>query len=163
MKAILAALAFSVLFILLTAVTFTVAARGETLKTAARIPLDAQGQQSGQFSAPDLTVNYKYDRTGSDMKLAGTVQFAMLIQANYAVVQTFRLGLALADAQGNVVGQQELASAFDNNVGDTVSFSGTVALPAQTASMAFTYTGEAYAADPGDPDPTSFWFYPFNN
>jgi hypothetical protein len=163
MKTIRAGLSFSVLLILLAVAVFTVAARGETLKADARIALDAQGQHSGKFSAPDLTVNYTYARTGTDMNLSGTVRFDMPIRANYAVVQTFRLDLALADAQGNVIGQQGLASASDNDVGDPVSFSATVAVPEQTASMAFTYTGEAFAADPGDPDPTNFWFYPFDN
>ncbi|MGC9965883.1 MAG: hypothetical protein ABSE08_10795 [Syntrophobacteraceae bacterium] len=163
MRAIRADFGFSALLILLTAVAFTVTARGETLNTADRISLDSQGQHSGQFSAPDLTVNYTYARTGGDMTLAGSVQFGMPIQANYAVVQTFRLGLALADAQGNVIGQQGLTSAFDSDVGDALSFSTTVAVPPQTAFMAFTYTGEAYAADPGDPDPTNFWFYPISD
>jgi hypothetical protein len=163
MKPIRADFLFAALWILPAAVVFSVFAWGQTLNTAARIELDAQGQKTGQFTAPDLTVNYTYARTGNDMKLAGTVHFATPIQANYAVVQTFRLGLALADARGNVVGQQELISISENRVDDVVRFSGTVSIPPQTASMAFTYTGDAYAADPGDPDPTSFWFYPFNN
>jgi hypothetical protein len=78
-------------------------------------------------------------------------------------VQTFQLGLALADAQGNVLGQQGLATAYDKNVGDTINFSASVAVSAQTASMAFTYTGQAYAEGSGGPDPTNFYFYPFNN
>jgi hypothetical protein len=154
---------FSVLLILLVTGVFAVAAQGETLNPADQIVLSAQGQQSGQFKAPDLTVSYTYVRTGSDMKLSGTVQFGMTIQANYAVVQTFQLGLALADAQGNVLGQQGLTSAYDNNVGDTINFSASVAVPPQTVSMAFTYTGQAYAAGTGDPDVTNFWFSPFNN
>lgn len=163
MKVIRAGCSLWVLLILLTAGAFKVDGQGQTLNPAHQIVLNAQGQQSGQFNAPDLTVNYTYVRSGGDMRLTGNVQFGMTIQANYAVVQTFQLGLALADAQGNVLGQQGLATAYDKNVGDTIKFSTSVAVPAQTASMAFTYTGQAYAEGSGGPDPTNFYFYPFNN
>ncbi len=163
MKVIRAGCSLSVLLILLIAGAFEAGGQGQTLNPAHQIVLNAQGQQSGRFNAPDLTVNYTYVRSGSDMKLTGNIQFGMTIQANYAVVQTFQLGLALADAQGNVLGQQGLTTAYDNNVGDTINFSTSVAVPPQTASMAFTYTGQAYAEGTGGPDPTNFYFYPFTN
>ena len=137
--------------------------QGQTLNPANQIVLNAQGQQSGQFNAPDLTVNYTYVRSGSDMQLNGTIQFGMTIQANYAGVQTFQLGLALADGQGKVLGQQQITSAFDNNVGDTIKFNTPVVVPPQTAFMAFTYSGQAYAAGSGGPDPTNIRFSPFAN
>ncbi len=162
MKIIRAGFSFSVLLILLMAGAFNAGGQGQTLNPANQIVLNAQGQQSGQFTAPDLTVNYTYVRSGGNMQLTGNVQFGMTIQANYAVVQTFQLGLALADAQGNVLGQQGLATSYDHNVGDTINFSTSVTVPPQTASMAFTYTGQAYA-EGGNPDPTNFYFYPFSN
>ena len=163
MKLIRASFGFSVLLILIVAGAFTVDGQGQTLNPANQIALNAQGQQSGQFNAPDLTVNYTYVRTGGNMQLTGNVQFGMTIQANYAAVQTFKLGLALADAQGNVLGQQQITSVFDNNVGDTIKFNTPVAVPPQTAFMAFTYTGQAYAGGPGNSDVTNFWFSPFAN
>ena len=164
MKAIIAGFSFWVLLILLMAGAFKVDGQGQTLNPANQIVLNAQGQQSGQFNAPDLTVNYTYVRSGSDMQINGSIQFGMAIQANYAVVQTFQLGLALADAQGNVLGQQGLATAYANNVGDTINFSTSVVVPPQAASMAFTYTGQAYASgSSGGPDPTNFSFYPFTD
>jgi len=163
MKLIRVSFGFSVLLILIVAGAFTVDGQGQTLNPANQIALNAQGQQSGQFNAPDLTVNYTYVRTGGNMELTGNVQFGMTIQANYAAVQTFKLGLALADAQGNVLGQPGLTTAFDTNVGDTINFSISVAVPPQASFMAFTYTGQAYAAGPGNSDVTNFWFSPFAN
>jgi hypothetical protein len=163
MKVIKAGWGISVLLILLLAVAFAVEGQGKALNPASQIVLNAQGQQSGQFNAPDLTVNYTYTRTGGNMQLTGNVQFGMTIQANYAVVQTFQLSVALADAQGNVLGEQGITTASDNNVGDTINFSTSVTVPAQTASMAFSYTGQAYAAGRGGSDPTNFWFSPFTN
>ena len=157
-----AAFSFSVLLILLMAGTFSVQGHGQTLNPAYQIALNPQGDQ-GQFRGPDLSVNYAYVLTGGDMQLTGNIQFGMTIQANYADVQTFQLGLALADAQGNVLGQQQITSAFDNNVGDTMKFNTSVVVPPQTAFMAFTYSGQAYAAGSGGPDPTNFWFSPFAN
>lgn len=148
--------------ILLAVSAFNVFSQGKTLNPANQIVLSSQGQQSGQFSAPDLTVNYTYVLTGGNIQLTGTVQFGMTIQANYSTVQTFQLGLALADAQGNVLGQQGLTTSSGNNVGDPINFSKTVPVPAQASSMAFTYTGQAYSSGRGGPDPTNFFFYPFN-
>ncbi len=154
---------FSVLLIVLMAGAFKVDGQGQTLNPANQIVLNAQGQQSGQFNGPDLTVNYTYVCSGSDMQINGSIQFGMAIQANYAVVQTFQLGLALADAQGNVLEQRGLTTSYDHNVGDTINFCTSVAVPAQTASMAFTYTGQVYAEGSGGPDPTNIYFYPFTN
>lgn len=157
-----AGFSFSVLLVLLMAGAFNVYGQGQTLNPSAQIALNRQGDQ-GQFNGPDLSVNYAYVRTGGNMQLTGNVQFGMTIQANYAAVQTFQLGLALADAQGNVLGQQQITGAFDNNVGDTIKFNTPVAVPPQAAFMAFSYSGQAYAAGPGGPDPTNFWFSPFAN
>jgi len=153
----------SVLLIVVMTCAFAVVARGETLKPADEIALSDQGQHSGQFTAPDLSINYTYDRNGGNIQLNGTIQFRTNIQANFTAVQTFQLGLALADARGNVLEQQGLTTAYDSDVGDAINFSKTVTVPPGVASMAFTYTGQAYEAGSGGPDPTNFWFYPFNN
>jgi hypothetical protein len=153
----------SALLILLMTCAFSVVARGETLKPADGIALSDQGQQSGQFTAPDLSVSYTYTRDGGNLQLNGTIQFRTDIQANYTAVQTFQLGLALADAQGNVLEQQGLTTAYDSDVGDTINFSKTVTVPPGVASMAFTYTGQAFEAGSGGPDATNFWFYPIDN
>ncbi|MFZ2446104.1 MAG: hypothetical protein WAW37_07100 [Syntrophobacteraceae bacterium] len=161
MKVIKLGFSFSVLLILLVAVAFTVDGQGKTVNPANEIALSAQGQQSGQFNAPDLTVSYTYNRTGGAMQLSGNVQFGMSIQANYAVVQTFHLGVTLVDAQGNVLGEQGITSAFGANVGDTIDFSTSVVVPSQVAAMVFTYSGQAYSIGRGGSNPTNFWFNPF--
>jgi hypothetical protein len=135
------------------------AASGSRLDTSAATPvvLGRQGPQTGQFQANELTVNYKYVFSGNSMQLSGIVQFATPIVANYSVVRTFELGLALADAQGNVLGQQSLTTAYDTDVNDSVKFTGTILVPSQAASMVFTYSGQAYG--PGS-TPTNFWLDP---
>jgi hypothetical protein len=80
----------------------------------------------------------------------------------FAVVQTFQLSLVPADAQGNVLRQQAIASSYGSNVDDTINFDTMVDVPPQTASMAFTYTGRAYSSGRGNSDPTNFRFYPFD-
>ena len=157
-----AGFSFSVLLILLVAGAFNVYGQGQTLNPASQIALNAQGDQ-GQFNGPDLSVNYAYVINGGNMLLTGNVQFGMTIQANYAGVQTFQLGLALADGQGNVLGQQQITSAFYNNLSDTIKFNTSVAVPPQAAFMAFSYSGQASAAGSGGPDPTNIRFSPFAN
>ncbi len=140
MKVIGAGLSFSVLLIVLVAGAFKGGGQCKTLNPADQIALNGQGRQSGQFNGPDLSVNYTYFCTGSDMQLTGDVQFGMLIQANHAVVQTFLPGQARADGQGDVLGEQQHTSVFDDNVGDTIKFGGSVVVPPQTAPVVFYYT-----------------------
>jgi len=132
--------------------------KGQTIVPSAQIQLVKVGEQSGRFSDGYVTVNYKSTATGGNLQMSGVVRFGSALVGNFQIVQTFDLGLLLADAKGKVLMQQGLTTAVENNVSDPVSFNTTVFLPPQAAFMAFSYNGQAYGG--GGESPTSFWADP---
>jgi hypothetical protein len=131
---------------------------GQTIKPSARIELVKTGTQSGQFSDGYVRVNYQYTAAGGNLQISGVVGFGTALIANFRIVQTFDLGLLLADAQGRVLMHQGLTTAMENNVSGSVNFNTTVVLPPQATLMAFTYNGMAVGG--GGESPTSFWADP---
>lgn len=132
--------------------------KGQHIQQPAQIALVKAGQQSGKFSDGYVTVKYRYTATDGSLQLAGTVVFESAIAENFDMVQTFDLGLLLADTQGKVLMQQGLTTAVENYASDPVDFNTTVFLPPQAVLMAFTYNGQAYGG--GGQSPTTFWADP---
>jgi hypothetical protein len=131
--------------------------KGQHIQKPAQIALVKTGQQSGKFSDGYVTVKYKYTAAGGNLQISGIASFESAISGNFAIVQTFDLGLLLADDQAKILLQQGLTTAVENSVSDPVNFTNTVFLPPQAAFMAFTYNGQAY----GDGlSPTTFWADP---
>jgi hypothetical protein len=151
-------LAVFVIGVFLTGCQGMLGGKAQTIQKAVQIKVVKTGPQSGKFSDGYVTVNYDYTAANNDLEITGVVQFGSAITGNFVVVQTFDLGLLLADAQGKVLMQQGLATAVESNVSSPVNFNTTVFLPAQAVYMAFTYNGQAYGA--GRESPTTFWADP---
>ncbi len=132
--------------------------KGQTIVPSAQIQLVKAGEQSGRFSDGYVTVTYRCTATEGNLQMSGVVRFGSALVGNFQIVQTFDLGLLLADGQGKVLLQQSLTTAVENNVSDPVNFDTTVFLPPQAGFMAFTYNGMAYGG--GGESPTSFWADP---
>ena len=137
---------------------FSTSYKGQSIQPSAQIKLVKAGQQAGQFSDGYVTVNYRYTAADGNLQMSGVVQFGSAISGNFLVVQTFDLGLLLADTRGKILMQQGLATAVETDVSSSVNFNTTIILPPQTATMAFTYNGQAYGS--GGESPTSFWADP---
>ncbi len=133
--------------------------QGRKLGSGNQIALGHDVEKAGRYQSNDVVIDYKYVRSGDNMQLSGVLQFATAIQANFVIVRTFQLGLVLADAQGNILGRQGLATSYNDNVGDSISFSSSILVPPQATAMAFSYTGQAYNSG-RDSNPTNFWLDP---
>jgi hypothetical protein len=103
-------------------------------------------------------VDYKYKSDGGSLQMSGRVKFGSAISGNFQIVETFDLGLLLADAQGKILLQQGLTTAVANDVSQAVDLNTTIVLPPRATFMAFTYNGQAYGG--GGESPTSFWADP---
>jgi hypothetical protein len=134
--------------------------RGQRVKNGKEILLSESGQQTGQYRTDDLTIAYRYTRTGNQLQISGTLRFNDPIQIMFSTVNAFSLALILADAQGIVLAQQPLTTANGENPREPVSFSKTVVIPSQTVSFAFSYTGVALGAG-SDKSRSNFWDVPF--
>ena len=133
--------------------------QGKSIEYTDRLALKTGGEQSGQYKADEITVDYRYVRTGDDLKMSGTIRFNYSMQGNFSTVSTFSLALVLADAQGTILAQQGLATAYDHKSSEPVNFSTTMIIPRQTEMMAFSYTGAASGAGTSG-SPSSFWHNP---
>jgi hypothetical protein len=133
--------------------------QGQNLEYADRITVQSGGPRTGHYSSPDLTLDYEYVRNGDSLKISGTIRFSTSMQGNFLTINTFNLALVLADAQGTVLAQEGLATAYSQNVADRVTFSKTSVIPASTASMAFWYSGSV-AGSGSAGSPTPFWHDP---
>jgi hypothetical protein len=137
---------------------FSTSYKGQSIVSSARIQLVKAGQQSGQFSDGYVTLDYKYNTDGGNLQISGKIKFGSAISGNFQIVETFDLGILLADAQGKILLQQGLATAVGNDVSQAVNFNTVVVLPPRATFMAFTYNGQAYGG--GGESPTSFWADP---
>jgi hypothetical protein len=131
--------------------------KGKSIDPVYRIVITKGGQQSGQFSSEDLTLNYTYTRTGNTLELSGVVQFSDVINGNYNAINRFDLGLILADAQGIILEQHGLTTGEANRPSAPINFREILALPPQCETMAFTYNAQVSGVTTG---PVALFHYP---
>jgi hypothetical protein len=128
------------------------------------ILLSQTPDQSGSWQTRDLVLDYKYDRDQSQFYISGAIRFIGPIRNEFEIVDYFHLDAIPVDAQGTVLDMMALTTAGEvNTVYDgPVTFDKILALPTNTAGMAFGYTGRAsgsgsyFEGGTGD-----FWEYPY--
>ena len=130
-----------------------------------RVTLLSGGKETGRWEGMYVSVRYDYARDGDKLRLKGKVKYADKIIYNYSMIHYFHIDVLFLDPQGKVLESQPIAStAFDSlapmGPDPSVSFKRDVILPANTASMAFSYRGEAIASDEDSGGPRYFWEYP---
>ena len=114
----------------------------------------AEPRYSGQWKAPDLTVEYKYSRDQGQINLSGKVRFAYFWMG-YTQSQDFRLSAIFLDENGKVLAWDGLVT--NRGSFDSIPFHATLKLPSNAVSMAWSYQGVGVGGGNG---PTSFWSYP---
>jgi hypothetical protein len=129
----------------------------QTLQKSSLKQLDRSGQSTGNFQDGYVKVSYRYTPGEDGLRISGSVWFGDAIVMNYLFVGTFHMDILLADAQGQVVSQQSLATALNMNVADSIEFMTTVSLPPQANYMAFSYTGRVHGLGES---PMAIWYYP---
>jgi hypothetical protein len=134
--------------------------KGHTVPESNWVAIPRDGEYSGTWDNEDLSLKYRFFRNQNQIKISGSIQFADRITKTYLVIQYFHLDAIPVDAQGKVLDMIGLTSAgsvntiFDNSL----EFTGTLTLPPDTQSIAFSYRGRtAGTKDGGFMD---FWEYP---
>lgn len=149
--------------ILLGCQSLSVAPIGHTVPQSKWILLSQAGNQSGIWQTEDLILNYEYDRDHSQFYISGVIRFPGPIRNQFEIVQYFHLDAIPVDAQGRVLDMIGLMSASEMNMlyDGPIDFNKILALPPNTAAMAFSYRGRATGGgsyfDGGYAD---FWEYP---
>lgn len=134
--------------------------RGDKIQAGYQIPIKS-GEHTGAYRTNDVSVNYRYLKSGDDLNMSGTVRFVGGIPMNFNYVDYFHLGMLLGNSEGAILSNHGLTSASWVNLtgpSDQVHFSRNLVLPPKTTVMAFTYTGQA--SEGGAGGNTQFWQYP---
>jgi hypothetical protein len=134
--------------------------KGHTVPERSWIALPQAGEYSGTWTNEDLTLDYKFVRNQSQLRISGSIQFADRITKNFLIIQYFHLDAIPVDAQGKVLDMIGLTSAASvNTIFDhSLEFNSILTLPSNTETIAFSYRGRAYGTEHGDI--MDFWEYP---
>jgi hypothetical protein len=133
--------------------------QGKKISTAKSIPLNESGEKTGQYRTEDLTIDYRYTLAGGKFEISGILQFTNSMQLMMAAINAFSLTLVVGDRQGTVLEQQGLTTANNHQPTEPLSFTKTLTIPPNAASMAFSYTGMALGSG-SEKGRASFWDVP---
>lgn len=127
----------------------------------ARIMLVEGETVSGRWETPDLLMQYQYRKNQSQLSLSGRIDFAGRIENNFPVIQYFHVDAIFLNDEGRVLEMKGLTSNPPSYSGDSVTFNNLITIPPGTASMAFSYRGEARSSGVEDDGGSMyFWEYP---
>jgi hypothetical protein len=134
--------------------------RGTALNPNKTVSLKkADTPQRGAYSTEDLTLDYQYTRSDADIRFSGSLILSQRLSGGYQSFGYFFFYVYFADAAGNALGRQTLASAGLMEEIDKIAIEKKFPLPAGTEAVAFGYSGSA--KDPGDRSAdVEFWDTP---
>ena len=135
--------------------------KGAKVRSAYRIAL-TDGTQSARYQSPDLTIDYQVWRNGDELQLSGVAEYTPKIKNSYTLIPYFHLSVFLTDPYGNVLEDKGIITPGSDDPDKKMRFRENILLPPGTASMAFSYSGEARSGG-GRQDGggvTTFWGVP---
>ena len=121
-----------------------------------RIPLSATADST--WDSDYVSLKYRFVQQGNGLEIEGVASLKPALTANFNLMTSLHMDVIFADAQGKVLGMQGLATGSDF---DPLRFKVKVAMPVNTACLAFSYRGEVVdsSADGGG-GPYYFWKWP---
>lgn len=127
-----------------------------------RIPLPGNSQQQAVWTTRDVKVDYRFSRSGNQLKISGIIRLDDSIRYNASRLEDFHIGLVFVDGQGRVRQMRGLATTGFPGIDEPMNFNASFAVPPDTSSMAFYYQGEASDSGNGSGSRFSFWQYPIH-
>lgn len=127
-----------------------------------RIPLPGDSPQNAVWETRDLRVDYRFSRSGNQLRISGTLKLADSVRYNASRLVDFYMGLIFVGGQGRVLQMRGLATSGYPGLDEPMHFNASLAIPADAASMAFTYRGEAAESGEESGSVFSFWEYPIH-
>ncbi len=137
--------------------------KGQKVRDRYRIALPDGTSRSDLYQAPDLTIDYHAVRNGDELQLSGVARYTPQISNAYTLIPNFHLSVFLIDQYGNILQDRGIITPGSEDPERRMRFSEKIKLPPGTASMAFSYTGEARSSgsrQDGGGGFVSFWFVP---
>lgn len=138
--------------------------KGAMVRDGYLIALTDGTQRSASYQSPDLTIEYRWVRSGNELQISGLAKFTPRIRNGFTMIPYFHLSVFFTDAQGNILEDRWIATPGSDDPNSQMRFSEKLLLPPGTANMAFSYSGQA--RDSGDAGKdngggeTPFWQVP---
>ncbi|MFC1859113.1 hypothetical protein ACFL9U_13980 [Thermodesulfobacteriota bacterium] len=119
--------------------------QGVTAKPENRIALRENGPHEGVWKTRDLSISYEHSMVGSELEIAGVVEFAQYLRTGYNTLRKFSLAVNYLDPDGIVLDTRPILTQAQRPwiLLKAVSFKTRFDLPAETAAIAFSYRGQA--------------------
>ena len=130
-------------FLLAGCQTMPVSYSGGMVPTSKQVPLVESGARSGQYNTEDLRIDYEYSRSGNKLSISGSIYFEDRIIYSFLRIEQFHADLIFVDAGGRALEAQGLTTSSFSKADSGLTFSRDVAIPANAASLSFSYSGTA--------------------
>ena len=117
--------------------------KGAIVRDGYLIPLTDGTQRGGIYQSPDLTIEYQWARSGSELRLSGLALFTPRIRNSFNLIPYFYLSLFFTDAQGKILEDRRMGTPGSGDPSNPLRLSEKLLLPPGTANMAFSYSGQA--------------------
>ena len=117
--------------------------KGAIVREGYLIALTDGTQRSGFYQSSDLTIEYRWVRSGNELLLSGLVKFTPRIRNGFNLISYFNLSLFFTDAQGKILEDRRIGAPGSGDPNDPMHLSEKLLLPPGTANMAFSYSGQA--------------------
>jgi hypothetical protein len=137
--------------------------KGQKVRPASRVAVADGASLSETYRAPDLVIDYHASRNGDELQLSGVADYTAQIRNAYVLIPYFHLSVFLTDQYGNILEDRGITTPGSDDPNNRMRFSEKIKLPPGTASMAFSYSGEARSSgsrDEGGGGVSSFWSIP---
>ena len=117
--------------------------KGAVVRDGYLIALTDGTQRSASYQSPDLTIEYRWVRSGNELQLTGLAKFTPRIRNGFTMIPYFDLSVFFTDAQGNILEDRRIATPGSGDPDSQMRISEKLLLPPGTANMAFSYDGLA--------------------
>lgn len=135
--------AMGALFFVVSCVHSATTYEGKMVDAANRIKIAKEGQQKSVWKTEDLTLDYEYSRESDSLALSGIVTFNQHLVNNFSALIDFISRVHFTDAEGRIIGGEQLVTAGYRQDIEKISFQKEFTLPQGTDAMVFSYQGSA--------------------
>jgi hypothetical protein len=127
-----------------------------------RITLPGNAEEKAVWETRDLKVDYRFSRSGGQLRISGTVRLDDSIRYNATSLWDFHIGVIFTDGHGRVLQMRGLATTGFPGIDEPMYFNTSFSVPAGATSMALYYQGQAKDTGNGSGSLFSFWQYPIH-
>ncbi len=130
---------------------------GNTFHAAPTIALATGEPQEGIWETFDIIVDYRY-QADTTLQISGSAVLNQHYRSLYERLRKLDLYLFLLDNDNRVLDSRRIGRVLATDTRATVTFTETVAIPAEATQFVFGYEGRVVAGDP-EPMGGADWFY----